>query len=199
MGTLQEAMGNAGFKISESESRELQSSLSSLKKKFRRNACRDCGDDIQFLEVEGKMIPHNLDGEPHWKTCPFGSFAQRKSSLSIMKKLAVYTFIKDRVDLEEEVGLTSSEARIVHAVLEKICKSQVLVTADSPGEVIDNNTEDDVKEDLLNIEYTGEGVSLGAELKGDDPIGDPDEDLAPSEEFVLQVEEASAEAVSPKV
>ena len=103
MGTMQEAMKKAGLELSEEESKKVKNSLTSMKRKFRRATCRKCGEDIQFVDVGGRMIPHNLDNNPHWQTCPYSSFAQKKASLSIMKKLAVLFIVKLGVDVEYKI------------------------------------------------------------------------------------------------
>ena len=34
-------------------------------------ACKGCGAAIQFVETaNGKQMPVNHDGTPHWSTCP---------------------------------------------------------------------------------------------------------------------------------
>lgn len=189
MGTMQNAMEKVGLQLSEEESKKVKSSINSMKKKFKRATCRKCGADIQFTDINGRMIPHDLDGNPHWQTCPYSSFAQKKSSLNIMKKLAVLFIVKQGLDVEKEAGLTRSEAQIVQAVLEKVFKEPE--TAETTGEVIDTNTEEDIKEDIAHVIEEAEVVAEGQEVPaGDDPIGDPDEDLAPSEDAVAEEEKA---------
>jgi hypothetical protein len=191
MGTMKEAMTKAGLSLSEEESQKVKSSLTSMKRKFRRATCRKCGEDIQFVDVNGRMIPHNLDNNPHWQTCSYSSFAQKKASLNIMKKLSVLFIVKLGLDVESEAGLTKKEAQIVHAVLEKVFKESQLETAETPGEIIDNNSEEDLKADLQAVE-SEDAASDEVEPKGDDPIGDPDEDLAPSEEAIKEEESKEA-------
>ena len=184
VGTMKEAMEDAGFKLSEEESKKVKSSLTTMKKKFRRATCRKCGGDIQFVDINGKMIPHDLDNNPHWQSCPYSPFTQKKAALSIMKKLSVLFIVKHGLDVEKEAGLSKKEAQIVHAVLERAFKEPEV--AETPGEVIDNNTEDDLKEDLQAVDTVE--VEVQELPSGDDPIGDPDEDLAPSEEAIHEEE-----------
>jgi hypothetical protein len=35
------------------------------------SACRSCGQGVRWMKTaKGKLTPVNLDGEPHWATCP---------------------------------------------------------------------------------------------------------------------------------
>ena len=193
MGTMKDAMEKAGLQLSEEESKKVKSSLTTMKRKFRRATCRKCGEDIQFIDVNGRMIPHNLDNNPHWQTCSYSSFAQKKASLNIMKKLSVLFIVKLGLDVETEAGLTKKEAQIVHAVLEKVFRESEMETSENPGEVIDNNTEEDLKEDLQAVVEESGGEQVDEDpANGDDPIGDPDEDLAPSEEAIKEEESKEA-------
>ena len=175
MGTLQEQMVKAGFKLSEEEQKKVKGSLTTLKKKLRTSTCRQCGASVKFVELpEGRTIPHNLDGVPHWQTCPYKSFAQRKSAVDIMKKLAVLFVIKQGLNLEEEAGLTEMEVKIVHATLERMFKEESSPVKKAVESIAEG---DSVKNE--DIQFKPEPC---------DSVGDPDEERAPSEDLVTNVE-----------
>jgi len=187
VGTIKEAMEKVGLQLSVEDSKKVKTSISHMKKKFKRATCRNCGEDIKFLEANGRMIPHDKEEVPHWQTCSYSPFAQKNYSLNIMKKLAILSIIKLGLEVEREAGLTRKEAQVVQAVLEKAMSSDNVETGPEPGVVIDANTEDDVIADLVVVDLDSTNNTLDSEtIGGDDPIGDPDEELAPTEAEILK-------------
>lgn len=171
-------MSKAGFSLSKEDELKLQSSLTTLRKKFKSAICKKCGERITFLEGEKeKIIPHNLDQTPHWQTCAYSAFTQKKASLDILKKLAVLFVVKLGFDLETEASLSKKEAQIVHALLEKMFKE------DSPFPV---DTEDQQVDD--EVQFKPEPC---------DSVGDPDEERAPSEELVKEIENSAISENGP--
>lgn len=185
--SMQDKVEKTGFTLSDEDSEKVKTSLSGLKKRFRTARCRDCDEEITFSrnERDGKTIPYSLDGNEHWKSCPYSTYSQRRAAPGIMKKLAILFVHKYGINIDSEANLTRKETQIVLAALEKAFRSPKVEVADTPGEVIDNNSEEDIKKDLKELE-----VSIPPcpqELPpGDDPVGDPDEDLAPSEDVISE-------------
>ena len=172
MKALQQEMLKAGFQISNEEEAKLKTHLSSLKKRLKKATCNRCGEEIKFVVGEdSRRLPHDPDGTPHWQSCASSSFAQKKASFDIMKKLAVLHLMKYGSNLEKDAGLTVREVQIVQSVLEKIFREEKRDGIPyAPEEPII------VKDD---IQFSPEPC---------DSIGDPDEERAPSEEEVSEVE-----------
>lgn len=190
MGTMKEEMAKVGFTLSKEEEAKVKSSLNSLRKKKKRQAiCKMCGANIKFTQAGSKTIPHDMDDRAHWETCPYNIFSQKKHSLTIMRKLAVLFIIKSGINLEKEAGLTDYESLIVQAVLEKAFREteDSVEKGETPGEVLEAPTDEDVEESLKEIDTEGSSPEVFLNTQGAaDPIGDPDEDLAPTEEEVNQ-------------
>jgi hypothetical protein len=173
MGTLKKEMKKAGFQLSVEEQLKIKDELYMLKKKLKRSMCKKCGEEIKFVPSEdSKLLPHDLDGTPHWQSCAHSGFAQKKASLDIMKKLSVLFIMKYGINLEKEAGLSQREAQIVHAVLERIFKGE-------EEEQVPPLTIEDDKKVPGDIPFDPEPC---------DSIGDPDEERAPSEESVAEIE-----------
>lgn len=144
------------------EEEKIRKSVESLKQKYQKKLCKHCGDPIIFKEYEGRVIPHNVDGIPHWNTCPYSGFAQKKTALGILKKIAFHFAVHDpEFDLENKFGLSKTEGKVFHALLEKLLKT---LDVPDPVQVVNDD--------------------LSFKPEPTDPIGDPDEELAPAEELI---------------
>ena len=153
---------------------DVQQKLQIIRNRFKKRVCKKCGDEIHFVSQEGeKPLAYNVDGStPHWKTCPSSLYTQKKASLTIMRKLAAFFLVKHNVDLEGEVNLTPREVQIVQASLESLLEKTSETNLD------------------LNSNPEGEKVKGDMSFKPlpCDSIGDPDEERAPSEELVSEIE-----------
>lgn len=181
MGTMKNQMEKVGFQLSPTEEKKVKESLTTLKKKLKTSTCRKCGEKIKFVpDGEGKIIPHNLDGSTHWQTCPYSGFAQRKAATDIMKKLSVLFILKYGLNLEQEAGLNKTEVQIVHATLERIFKEET----NSIKEQIENSDDGKVDDE---VQFKPEPC---------DSVGDPDEERAPDEHLVHELEEKIGKEVN---
>lgn len=160
--------------LSTEDSAKLREHANSLKSRYQQKLCKHCASPITFAKYEGVVIPHDLSGEPHWKTCPYSKHSQKKMARALLKKFAVYFSLKHSdVDVESEIGLTELEGKVYHAILEDaIGQAQVLVASD-----------DSQKAELDESKAEVPFVPVPT-----DPIGDPDEERAPSEELVKELE-----------
>ena len=160
--------------LSKQDKIDVHQKLQVIKNRFKKRICKKCGDEIHFISENGeKPLAYNTDGStPHWKTCPASLYTQKKAALTIMRKLAAFFLIKHSVDLESEVCLTPREVQIVQSSLESLIERNL------------------GKKDSIDK------IDEGEEVKGDitfkpipcDSIGDPDEERAPSEELVSEIE-----------
>lgn len=156
-----------GIKLNSEEGEKLSKCVENMKGRFhKQKVCKYCREPIMFKEDDkGRYIPFDLDETPHWKTCPYEKLTQKRASFAILKKAAVYFSLKmPDVDLVEELGLTEKEGKILHAVLERVLREMTT----SEEEVVEQKVEGD----------------LTFKPEPNDPIGDPDEDIAPDEELV---------------
>ena len=183
----------SGINLDSTDLKRVEDSLEDLKRKHKRNLCRYCLQDIDFKESEnGKgNIPHDLDGTPHWKTCLAGQYRHKKAAIKISQKFGIYFLLKMGVDLQKEVNLTEEEAKITHYMVERLLKTNKLDVKSDTGEVIPKIPEDEELESGFKVIEQSEDNSPKVEVEdmvktGDDPIGDPDEDLAAPEELIKQ-------------
>lgn len=150
--------------LTPSEGEKVRKSVESLKQKQHKKLCRSCGEEIQFKEVGDKYIPHDLDDSPHWRTCPFVSRTQKIVGLEILKKIGLYYALNEPdLDLEQTFNLTSKEGKVYRAVLEKLVNG------------LDKPEEPQVIEGDLSFKPVPT-----------DPVGDPDEERAPSEDLIKE-------------
>jgi len=186
MGTLGNEMQKVGYKLSGDEERKVHESLRTMKRKLKKTIlCKKCNEPIKFAVEAGRTIPFDLDDVPHWQTCSYSGFTQKKAALDIVKKLGVLFIVKHGTDLEMEAGLSKKEVQILHAILEKIFREENEESEPSKGDA-------DIAEVIQkNAEVSGDKLdnSIPFELKSCDPIGDPDEDRAPSEEAIKEAEQ----------
>lgn len=183
MGTMQGQLEKAGYKLSPDEEIRVKTSLGNMRKKMKTTVCRKCGEAIKFGDLDSRNIPHDLDGNPHWQTCPYSSFAQKKAAFDIMKKLAVLFIVKLGINLEDEARLTKTEVQVVQAILERVFKDDIKEVAAKPAPGLE---QDDGRVDS-DIPFTPEPC---------DPIGDPDEERAPNTDLVHAIEETWNEDLS---
>jgi len=159
-----------GIKLNPEEGEKLSKCVESMKERFhKQKVCKYCGEPIMFKEDEkGRYVPFDLDGTFHWKTCPYEKLTQKRSSFAILKKAAIYFSLKmPELDLVSELGLSEKEGKILHAILERVVKEMT----PTPPE----------KEAVSEQKVEGD---LTFKPEPNDPIGDPDEDIAPDEELV---------------
>lgn len=176
MGTMKEQLEKNGFKLTAEDTKKVKDSLEIIKRSTKTTVCRKCGETIKFVEIsKGRSIPHDLEGTPHWQTCPSSAFSQKKASLDIMKKLGVLFILKYGLDLEKEAGLTKREVKIVQATLERAFKEEA--TTPKAPTADDGKVDDDVQ--FVPVPC--------------DSVGDPDEERAPDEELVHKAEEKISE------
>ena len=150
--------------LSPQDGENVRKSVENLKRKYQKKVCKYCGEPIMFKEYEGRVVPHDLDEVPHWSTCPYSNFTQKKSALGILKKIAVHFASNDpECDFETLFNLTKREGKVFHAVLEKLLK-----TVDSPEE----------------SQVVSDELSFKPEPT--DPVGDPDEERAPDEDLIKE-------------
>jgi hypothetical protein len=185
----------ASYKLNESEEKIVHESLRTMKKKLKKTIlCRKCGEQIKFALEEGRSIPFDMDDVPHWQTCSYSGFTQKKAALDIAKKLGILFLLKNGTDLEAEAGFTKKEVQILHAILEKIFKQGNEDSEESKGQ------EEDLKILDENAKILDEHVipvtpgsvlddPMPFAVQACDPIGDPDEERAPSEELIKQLDE----------
>lgn len=164
------------FNLTNVEEKKVIESLNTLKKKFKVSTCRKCSAQIKFLpDNEGKIIPHDMDGIPHWQTCPYSGFAQRKAAMDIVRKLATLYLVRFGLNIEKEADLTRKEAQVVHAILEKRFK-------DEEHKAIQAKLEAAKDESKVDSDVQFKPVPC-------DSVGDPDEDRAPDEQLIHEYEE----------
>ena len=179
-----------GYKLNESEEKKVHESLRTMKKKLKKIIlCRKCGEQIKFALEEGRSIPFDMDDVPHWQTCAYSGFTQKKASLDIAKKLGILFLLKNGADLEAEAGFTKKEVQILHAILEKIFKQGAEDSEESKGpdedlKVLDENAS--ILDEHAIVINPGPVLEnpIPFEVQSCDPIGDPDEERAPSEELI---------------
>jgi hypothetical protein len=157
-----------GIKLTPQDGEKLRKSVENLGGRYKQQrVCRYCGEAVIFKpDNKDRIIPHDIDGTPHWKTCPYESLTQKRASFGILKKAAVYFCLKmPDLDLEQELGLSEKEGKVMHAILEKVLRE--LASAPKSEEP----------------EKVGED-ELPFKPEPTDPVGDPDEDIAPDEELI---------------
>ena len=188
MKSLSEQLQDVGLKLTDKEETQVRESLKEIKKSFnKRLVCRFCTEEIKFVEKESRQIPHNLDGAPHWQTCPYSTFFQKKMSFNIMKKLAVFFTLKYGANFEKSAALTPSEVRVIHAVLEREFRSRPDIVSGGETMVVQCETEEEVASAIQKThDNTAGEVSGEIQFKPapTDPIGDPDEERAPAEKDI---------------
>lgn len=158
----------SGIKLSSEENEKLKKSVQNLENRYKQQkVCRFCGAPVAFMQDEkGKYVPHDLDGTPHWKTCPYETLTQKRASFGILKKVAVFFCLKHPdIDIESDLGLTEKEGKVMHAILGKVLK----------------DIEHSPSEEAQRVEG-----DLTFSPEPNDPIGDPDEDIAPDENLVKE-------------
>ena len=140
-----------GIKLSPQEGEKLRKSVESLSGRYKQQrSCKYCGDDVIFKpDNKSRVIPHDIDGTPHWQTCPYESLTQKRASFGILKKAAVYFCLKQPdLDLESELGLTAKEGKVMHAILEKVVRELQSIVKDQPQDTGEPNTYcDNIKSD----------------------------------------------------
>ena len=191
MKTLSDQLSDAGFKLTDKEETKVRESLREIKRSFiKKPTCRFCTEEIKFIPTDVKQLPHNLDGTPHWQTCPYSTFFQKKMSFNIMKKLAVFFTLKHGAQFEKDTALTLKEIQVVHAVLEREFRATQPIAVAEDSKVLQCDTEEEV---ISTIQKNYD--NLTADVPGEiqfkplptDPIGDPDEDRAPLEKDIPTV------------
>ena len=160
------------MKISPEEGKKVEDSIKNLRSKYQQKVCKHCGAPIVFDKSDdGRFIPHNLDGTPHWTACPYSGFTQKKKALPILEKISLYLAIKhENLDFTSEVGLSEEECKIIHAILEKAFRKASEEAKSQPVESREVRLE---SEDAIPFK-----------VAPTDPAGDPDEDRAPDEEAI---------------
>ena len=156
-----------GIKLSSEDGERLKNSVETLKDRYKRQkVCKFCSEPIVFKHdpEKNRYVPYDLDEIPHWRTCPYDSMTQKRASFGILKKVAVHFCLENpTLNIEETLGLTEKEGKVMHAILEKVVK-----------EIDERKIEESPKV---------EG-DLTFKPEPTDPVGDPDEDIAPSEDLV---------------
>jgi hypothetical protein len=156
------------MELNDLDRQKVSETLSTLKAKSNKRWCRDCGESIQMRFEQDRLIPFDLDGTPHWKTCPYSGFVQKKCSFAILRKMIVHICLKHNVDLENDLGLTKHEILVVRSMLESMLKA----TAPAPAAEVVQAIVDDCQFKPVPC----------------DPIGDPDEERAPNENLIHDAE-----------
>jgi len=187
MRTLDDELKKAGF---EKETQEnAKKALRGIRRKIRSPSCKFCKRPVFFKPVtengHTRHIAYNEDNVEHWKSCPYSPFYQKKSSLKMVRKALVFLLLKTDIDLQGDIGLDMDEMEVAHAILEREFKS--VKVSGSVGKVIEAPAESDV-EDFIKDVKKEESAKIEDELSFDpiptDPVGDPDEEIAPSEEEI---------------
>lgn len=180
-----------GISLDSNDLKKVEDSLEDLKRKHRRNLCRYCLQDIEFKESDsGKgNIPHDPDGTPHWKTCLAGQYRHKKAALKISQKFGIYFLLKMGIDLQKEVNLTEDESKITQFMVQRLLKTNKLEVKSDVGAVIPKIPEEEELDSGMKAiaQDSDNPPEVGVEdmvKTGDDPIGDPDEDLAAPEELI---------------
>lgn len=177
MGLLANEMEKVGLEMSPEEKKKVKDSLTHLRRKNRKSVCKKCGEEVKFQDNGKKVIPFNLDDAPHWRTCPYSSYSQRKASPSIARKMSVYFVMTQGIELGAKVGLTKKEIQVVHAMLERIFRDH-------------EDADMQEKPSIPSGEDTGPvNGDLSFKPSPCDPVGDPDEERAPDEVLVKKVTE----------
>lgn len=163
----------SGIVVSAEDSERLQEHAKNLKQRYQQKVCKNCGESIVFQKVQEdgqeKVIPYDLDGKPHWKSCPYSYYIQKKTSFHILKKLITYHSLRhSEVDIESDLGLTEKEGKVYHAILDRVLKE----VAPALAAITDNPRVED---------------EITFKPQPTDPVGDPDEERAPNEELVKAV------------
>lgn len=183
-------LDGTGISLDSSELARVEESLTELKRRHKKNVCRYCLESIEFKDSEDKStrIPFDLDGTAHWKTCLAGQFIHKKMALKMVQKFGVFFLLEQGVDLESKIGFTQKEAKVIHYIIERMLKSNKLDIKNEPVVLSPETTDETVKEELDKIDSIQQNKVSTEDLvtDGDDPIGDPDEDLAVAEDLISE-------------
>lgn len=180
----------SGLTLSNKDHDKIVDSLRTIKTKLAKAVCRYCSEQIIFVEGD-KHSPLDPAGTPHWKSCSHSTWFQKKLSFTIMKKLAIFFTLKQGTDFELDAGLSKKEVQVIHAVLEKAFRPRVKVQTSEEAHVIASDVVEDIH-DALDKSISEQSTSVSGDLQftpvPTDPVGDPDEAIAPSEESVGEAE-----------
>lgn len=189
MRTLEEELKGQGYKLSPEQESKVKSTLDVIKKKYRKSTCKRCGEPITFQKEGGKVVPNDPSGSPHWQVCPYSLYAQKKAALPLLKKMSLFLLAHPSLEFDQIGFITREEFRIIQAILEKEFKR--LETSETTGKILKEDGEEEVKKALVETEVIG-GEKIASDVtftpEPNDPIGDPDEERAPSEEEVEKAE-----------
>jgi len=178
----------SGLNLTDKDHDQIVESLKIIKRQSKKPVCKFCGDTILFQQGDTKGIPLNPDLVPHWKTCPYSLWYQKKTAYNIMRKLSVFFTLRHGSAFEKEAGLSTRETQVIHAVLEREFRPRVEVTVSSEAHVISSETLENIKE-VIDKECKDHSSPVPGDLQfkpiPTDPIGDPDEAIAPPEESIV--------------
>ena len=185
-------LANENIPFDQKSVETLTNAMVKLRKKHKRNLCRYCSADIEFRQApdSSEFVPYDKDGTPHWKTCLAGKYMQKKLALKMVQKFGVYFLLKHGLDLEKELNFTAEESKAMQYILERTLRESEVEIKNDPGKIEPKPTDNDIKEALHHIEEENAELKVEKQqIKGDDPIGDPDEDLSVSEEKIKEIKD----------